>query len=104
MGERHHLKIWTTRIQSFNNQQARLLKDRRVEDLIISFEQACSNSSQTFYSLLSRVGLHILKYGRAAIAHSNIEEADVLLYNNEESARWLQTGTGDKIIILRDRP
>lgn len=92
------------RIDSVNKQQKRLFRDARSAALLKTFQTAGEVYPRTFYARLAGQGMHIMERGRPAQTSQNIDEADFLALNLIELDLWLRNGTGDKVILLRDRP
>ncbi|KAK2625915.1 hypothetical protein QTJ16_005227 [Diplocarpon rosae] len=92
------------RMHAVNEQQRRLFRDPRAVALLETFETAGTKFPRTYYSRLSSQGRHILAGGQPAQTSSNHHEADFLTMNLSELDLWLRHGSGDKVILLRDRP
>lgn len=87
-----------------NEQQSRLFRDCRVMNLMERFQRSTESSSPTYYSRLAPVCLHILENGKAAQTSENQEDADFLALDQDQFHKWLVNGSGDKVILFRNRP
>ncbi|KAG4427236.1 hypothetical protein IFR05_017282, partial [Cadophora sp. M221] len=92
------------RISSVNSQQERLLRDQRVSALLRAAQSAIESHPKTHYAHVAPQIIKILQKGSAARTSLDPEHADFLALNVEELDDWMENGTGDKIILLRDRP
>lgn len=91
------------RIAAFNCQQQRLCQDERVKKLNERFKRSVTGLPGTYYALMGEGGSYIIEKGVAVQSHVNPKDADILVYNNAECRRWLENGSGDKLVLLRDR-
>jgi hypothetical protein len=89
-------------IENINARQRNLLHDVRVQHQWDWFQQALQYDPPKYYSEMAEIGLHILRHGKAAQSSRLPAVADFLVFDCREWQHWLQTGTGDKIVVLQD--
>ncbi|KAI9054388.1 hypothetical protein LZ554_001550 [Drepanopeziza brunnea f. sp. 'monogermtubi'] len=92
------------RIDTVNDQQKRLLHDPRARALLKTYQTAGEVYPRTFFARLAKHGKHILEFGQPAQTSENYHEADFIALDLVELDWWLRNGSGDKVILLRDRP
>ena len=90
-------------VSNENEKQRRLLNESRVHNQFRWFQDALHYKPPTYYSELAEIGLYILENGRPAQTSRKPSEADFLVMDCDRWQEWLQKGTGEKIIVLRDR-
>lgn len=86
-----------------NCEQQKYWRDPRVHKQLTWFKNAQSSVPPTYYSKLSPIGAQILNQGRPAQTSHRNNEADFLFGNCTDLERWLISGTGDKLFLLRDK-
>jgi hypothetical protein len=90
-------------IFEINCEQQKHWADARVRKQLLWFNEARSTIPPTYYSKLAPVGAQILIDGRPAQTSPRVKDADFLYGDCRDLERWVVSGTGDKLFLLRDQ-